>query len=174
MTDLRYPIGPLQLEDEITDARRRHYIDEFEKTPANLHEAVKGLSSTQLDTPYRPGGRTIRQVAHHLADTHINAYVRFKLALAEESPVVKSYDQERWSEFTDSLTAPVEASLSIFEGLYRRWTFLLRSLRPEDFARTFRHPDKGIIRLDGYLGICVWHGHHHIAHIKSLRQRMNW
>lgn len=174
MNDLRYPIGTLQREDKITSEKRHQYIDQFAETPSKLLEAVSGLSSSQLDTPYRPEGWTIRQVVHHLADSHLNAYVRFKLALTEEIPTAKSYDQKSWSELEDSRTAPVEASLSVFEGLYQRWSILLRSLSPEGFARTLHHPDWGIISLDSYLGMCVWHGLHHIAHITELRQRMHW
>lgn len=174
MTDLRYPIGRLQMEDKITGDKRRQYIDQFEGTPAKLRSAVGGLSLSQLDTPYRPEGWTIRQVTHHLVDSHINAYVRFKMALTEETPIAKSYDQERWAELEDARTAPVEASLFLFDGLYQRWTVLMRSLSPEGFARTLQHPDWRIISLDSYLGICVWHGLHHIAHITSHRQRMNW
>lgn len=173
MTDLRYPIGPLQIEGEISSEKQRQYIDQLADTPVKLREAVKGLSSPQLDTPYRPDGWTIRQVVHHLTDSHINAYVRFKLALTEEVPTVKSYDQERWAGLEDSRTAPVEASLSVFDGLHQRWIILLRSLKPEDFARTMQHPDRGIISLDSYLGMCVWHGRHHIAHITEFRRRMN-
>ena len=174
MTDLRYPIGRLQMEDKITGDKRRQYIDQFEETPAKLRAAVGGLSASQLDAPYRPEGWTIRQVTHHLVDSHLNAYVRFKMALTEETPVVKSYDQKQWGELEDSRIAPVEASLSLFDGLYQRWTILMRSLSPEGFARTLNHPDWGIISLDGYLSICVWHGLHHIAHITSHRHRMNW
>lgn len=174
MPDIRYPIGTLKMEDTITGEKRRQYIDQFAETPSMLRQAVSGLSSSQLDTPYRPEGWTIRQVAHHLADSHMNAYVRFKMALTEENPTVKSYEQERWADLEDSRTTPVEDTLSVIDGLYRRWTILLRSLNPEGFARTLDHPDWGIISLDRYLSICVWHGMHHIAHIKGLRQRMNW
>jgi len=174
MTDIRYPIGPLKIDDTITREKRLKYLDQFAETPAMLRQAVTGLASSQLDTPYRPQGWTIRQVAHHLADSHMNAYVRFKMALTEDNPTVKSYEQERWAELEDSHTAPVEDTLSVFDGLYRRWIILLRSLSPEGFARTLNHPDWGTIRLDCYLSICVWHGIHHIAHIKGMRQRMNW
>lgn len=174
MSDLRYPIGPFQMVDKLSYEKRRQYIDQFEETPEKLREAVKGLSKAQLDSPYRPDGWTIRQVIHHLADSHLNAYVRFKMTLTEEIPTTKSYDQERWAELEDSRTAPVEDTLSVFEGLYRRWIILLRSLNAEDFARKLHHPDAGIISLDGYLSMCVWHGLHHTAHITSFRERKNW
>ena len=174
MMDMRYPIGRFEMKKEIASDERRRYIDQMAGAPAKLREAVGGLSSSQLDTPYRPEGWTVRQVVHHLADSHMNAYVRFKLALTEANPSVKSYDQGRWAELEDSRTAPVEASLSIFEGVYQRWIILLRSLSAEDFVRTLNHPDMGVFRLDSYLGMCAWHGDHHIAHITSLRGRMNW
>lgn len=174
MTDQRYPIGPFELESEITKDKRQQYFEEFAAMPDKLREAVRGLSSSQLDTPHREGGWTVRQVVHHIIDSHVNAYVRFKLALTEENPVAKSYDQARWSELEDSRTAPVEASLSLVEGLYQRWVFLLKSLNPDDFAKTMQHPDRGLFRLDSYLGMCVWHGEHHIAQIRSLRNRNGW
>lgn len=174
MTDLRYPIGPFERESEITGERRRQYMEQLAGTPEKLREAVQGLSAAQLDTPYRPKGWTVRQVVHHVVDCHVNAYIRFKMTLTEDNPAVKPYNQKRWAELMDSRTAPVEMSLAIFEGLYRRWVILLDSLSPEDFARTMQHPDMGVFRLDSYLSMCVWHGNHHIAHIMGLRKRMNW
>jgi hypothetical protein len=174
MSNVRYPIGPFKTEDIITPEKRKQYVDQLAQTPEKLRGIVGGLSPAQLDTPYRPDGWTIRQVIHHLADSHTNAYIRFKMALTEDTPTVKSYDQALWAELEDSRTASVEDSLSLFEGLYRRWAFLLKSLSAESFARKLNHPDAGIISLDRYLGMCVWHGHHHIAHIQELRQKMNW
>lgn len=174
MTDLRYPIGKFTLEGEITDDRRQKWIDGIAETPGRLQAAVEGLSSQQIDTPYRPGGWTVRQVVHHLPDSHLNAYVRFKLALTEEEPTIKPYDEQRWAELNDSLSAPVEISLALLESLHRRWTLLLRSLTTADFRRRFRHPELGIVPLDRNLALYAWHGRHHVAHITSLRERMGW
>lgn len=171
--DLQYPIGRFRLEGEITEDQRR-LIGEIEETPARLRAAVAGLSQEQLDTPYRPGGWTVRQVAHHLPDSHLNAYTRFKLALTEEEPTIKPYDQERWAELGDSRTAPVEVSLALLESLHRRWVLLLKSLTAADFARTFRHPELGVVTLDKNLCLYAWHGRHHVAHVTSLRERMGW
>ena len=173
MSDIRYPIGPFQMDPEMNDAKRMGLIEQLAKTPAQLREAVKGLTPAQLDTPYRPGGWTVRQVTHHLIDSHMNAYVRFKLALTEETPTIKPYDQARWAELADGRQAPVEDSLEILDGLYHRWIALLRSLKTGDFVRTFNHPESGIVSLDRYLALCVWHGHHHIAHITAFRERMS-
>lgn len=174
MIDPRYPVGPFQMEAEMNEARRQRLIEQIAETPARLRDAVKGLSPAQLDTQYRPGGWTVRQVTHHLTDSHINAYTRFRLAITEETPTIKPYDQERWAELADARTAPVEASLAILDGLYQRWIALLRSMGAGDFARTFNHPESGILNLDRYLALCARHGLHHIAHITSLRERMGW
>ncbi len=172
--DLRYPIGQFKWEDEMTDEKRRRYIRDIEETPAKLRAAVEGLSQEQLDAPYRPGGWTVRQVVHHLPDSHLNAYIRFKLALTEDEPTIKPYDQERWAELADARTAPVETSLVLLESLHYRWVMLLKSLSPADFVRRFRHPELGVLNLDKYLGMYSWHGAHHVAHITSLRERMGW
>ena len=172
--DLRYPIGPFQWEGGVTADQRRHLIDQIEGTPARLRAAVEGLSAEQLDAPYRPGGWTVRQVVHHLPDSHINGYVRFKLALTEEEPTIKPYDEARWAELVDSRTAGLEISLALLESLHRRWVLLLRSLTPADFARTLRHPEMGVMTLEKTLSLYAWHGRHHVAHITSLRERMGW
>lgn len=172
--DLRHPIGPFTWEEKASEEGRRRFIDQIEEAPARLRAAVEGLSAGQLDTPYRPGGWTVRQVVHHLPDSHLNAYVRFRLALTEEAPAIKTYDQERWAALPDAQTAPVDISLELLETLHRRWVLLLRSLGPADFARTFRHPELGVQSLDRYLGLYAWHGRHHVAHITSLRERMGW
>jgi hypothetical protein len=116
----------------------------------------------------------VRQVVHHLPDSHLNAYVRFKLALTEAEPTIKAYDEDQWAELEDARTAPIEISLSLLESLHQRWTLLLRSLPPGEFARTFRHPDIGILTLDMQLGLYEWHGRHHLAHITSLKERAGW
>jgi hypothetical protein len=172
--DLQYPIGKFQWGGAITDEQREQLIGQIEQAPAQLRQAVAGLTEEQVDTPYRPGGWTVRQVVHHLPDSHMNAYVRFRLALTEDVPTIKPYDQERWAALEDARTAPTELSLSLLESLHRRWVLLLRSLRAADFARTFQHPEIGLVTLDKYLGMAAWHGRHHIAHITSLRDRMGW
>lgn len=174
MEDLRYPIGKFRADPEVTDAKRRRWIEEIAGAPVALRAAVTGLSEAQLDTPYRPGGWTVRQVAHHVPDSHLNAYVRFKLALTETEPTIKTYDEAAWAELADGRTAPVELSLALLDSLHRRWVLVLRSLPPGDFARAFRHPEWGTVTLDWVLQQYAWHGRHHVAHITSLRKRMNW
>ena len=172
--DPKYPIGKFQWEDGLSEARRRELIEQIAETPCKVRAAVKGLSETQLDTPYREGGWTVRQVVHHLADSHLNAYVRFKLAITEDEPTIKTYEQQKWAETADSLQAPAEVSLGLIEGIHARWTTLLRSLRAADFARKFNHPEHGKMTLERLLGLYAWHGRHHTAHITALRERMNW
>ena len=172
--DLQYPIGKFQWGGVLTDEQRDQLIDQIEQAPAQLRHTVAGLTEEQVDTPYRPGGWTVRQVVHHLSDSHMNTYVRFRLALTEDEPTIKPYAQERWAALEDARTAPVGLSLSLLESLHGRWVLLLRSLRAADFARTFRHPEMGVLTLDKYLGLVAWHGRHHIAHITSLRERMGW
>jgi hypothetical protein len=172
--DLQYPIGPFAWPADVSADQRRRYIDEIEQAPAHLRAAVTGLTGEQLDTLYRPGGWTVRQVAHHVPDSHLNSYLRFKLALTEDEPTIKPYDQSRWAELADVRMAPVETSLVLLESLHHRWVSLLRSLSEADFARTFRHPEIGIVRLDRNLALYAWHGRHHVAHITSLRERMGW
>jgi len=172
--DLRYPIGPFHWSGESGAAERRGYIERLEAAPARLIEAVRGLSEAQLDTPYRPDGWTVRQVVHHLPDSHLNSYIRFRLALTEDAPTIKPYDQQRWAELPDSRTAPVRVSLELLDALHRRWAHLLRAMAPADFARTFVHPELGPVSLDRNLALYAWHGDHHLAHITCLRERMGW
>jgi hypothetical protein len=172
--DLQYPIGPFAWPADVSADQRRQYIDEIAQAPANLRAAVADLTGEQLDTPYRPGGWTVRQVVHHVPDSHLNSYLRFKLALTEDEPTIKPYDQSRWAELADVRVAPVETSLVLLESLHHRWVSLLGSLSESDFARTFRHPEIGIVRLDKNLALYAWHGRHHAAHITSLRERMGW
>lgn len=174
MTDLRYPIGPFTYAGESTAEQRRAFIDRIDTTPARLRAAVAGLTPEQLDTPYRPGGWTVRQLVHHVPDSHMHSYCRFRLALTEDTPGIKGYDQERWAELFDSRTAPVEVSLALLESLHRRWVLLLRSMTPADFARAFLHSELGPVTLDRNLALYAWHGDHHVAHIASLRARMGW
>ncbi len=172
--DLRYPIGKFTWEENVTDKRRGELIGQIEEAPSNLRTAVKGLSENQLNTSYRDGGWTVRQVVHHLADSHMNAYVRFKLALTEKGPTVKPYNQEDWAELRDAKTAPVDLSLTLLESLHQRWVLMLNSMKPADFAREFLHPEHGELTLDKNLALYPWHGRHHVAHITSLRERMGW
>ncbi len=174
MTDLQYPIGKLERKSTLTQDERRDIIRQIGETPAHLRKAVAGLTPDQLETPYRPGGWTVRQVVHHVPDSHLNAYVRIKLALTESQPTVKPYDEKRWAELYDVKVTPVEVSLSLLESLHERWIILLRSLASDDFLRTLMHPEHGVITVDFLLQLYGWHGRHHVAHITSLRQRMGW
>lgn len=172
--NLRYPIGRYEPLKSMTAEQRAAWIRDLEQLPARLRDAVAGLNDRQLDTPYRPGGWTVRQVVHHYPDSHMNAYTRFRLALTEDSPTVKTYEEARWAELADAKTAPVEISLTLLDGLHARWTALLKSLGETDFARTFKHPEWGEITLDWALGSYAWHSHHHVAQITSLRHREGW
>ena len=174
MTDLRYPIGPFKMAGEITEVERERWIQEIAETPAKLRMAVAGLSAPQLDTPYRPGGWTVRQVVHHIPDSHLNSYVRFRLALTEDTPAIKAYHEDRWAELEDARNAPIEISLALLESLHQRWVLLLRSLHDSDFAKTFIHSELGIVSLDKNLALYAWHGRHHVGHITTLRERMQW
>lgn len=175
MTDLRYPVGRFALEGEITPERREEWIVEVGEAPARLRAAVHGLTDAQFDTPYRDGGWTVRQVVHHLPDSHLNAYVRFKLALTEDNPTVKPYDETRWAELPDTRTTAIGVSLMMLDALHRRWVALMRGMAEADWARTYFHPEhRKAFRLDGVLAMYAWHGRHHVAHITSLRERMGW
>ncbi len=174
VSDPRYPVGRFQAPSAITALDRHQFISEIEKLPHNLREAARGLSDAQLDTPYREGGWTVRQVIHHVADSHMNSFSRFKLALTEDSPTIKPYDEALWASTADSIAVPVESSLAVLDGLHQRWTVLLRSLADADYARTFIHPERGVMRLDMNLALYAWHSRHHTAHVTSLRRRMNW
>jgi hypothetical protein len=175
MDDLRYPIGPFRYSGTGNPARRKQWIGEIAAAPAALRASVSGLSAGQLDTPYRPDGWTVRQVVHHVPDSHLNAYTRIKLALTEDEPVIKPYEEARWAELADARTGPIEPSLALLEFLHQRWLLLLHSLRPPDFARRYQHPELGrMFGLDEVLALYAWHGRHHVAHITSLRQRKGW
>ncbi len=170
--DPRYPIGEHKRKDSITEHERLQLIQQIADAPANLRAAVRGLTETQLDTPYREGGWTVRQVVHHLPDSHLNAYVRCKLAMTENRPTIKPYEQQLWAELPDAKTGPVEPSLSLLESLHTRWVSFLQSLQPSDFARTLLHPESGVMSLDAVLQLYAWHGRHHTAQITSLKERM--
>jgi len=172
--DLSYPIGKYEHKALLTPAERETAIAQIAAAPKCLRDAVAGLSHQQFDTPYRPGGWTVRQVVHHVPDSHLNSYVRFKLALTENEPTIRPYDEALWAKLQDSRDTPVEVSLSLLESLHHRWEVLLRSLGPEDFSRRLRHPAQGPMTLDDMLGSYAWHGRHHVAHITSLRSREGW
>ncbi len=172
--DLSFPIGRFDFKKPVAAEQRPQLIDDIAAAPAGIREAVRGLNDEQLDTPYRPGGWTVRQVVHHVPDSHMNSYVRFRLALTEEEPAVKGYDQDKWAELTDAHTGPVELSLALLDGLHVRWVALLKSMSDADFERKFRHSELGLVRLDTNLALYAWHGRHHAAHITGLRQRMGW
>jgi len=172
--DLRYPIGKFSVEGEITAARRAEWIEEIAAAPEQMRAALSGLTGDQLETPYRPGGWTLRQLAHHVPDSHMNSYVRFRLALTEDQPTIKPYAEDRWAELSDARTAPVETSLALLDSLHSRWTLLLRSLTDADWIRTFRHPEIGLMTLERNLALYAWHGRHHVAHITRLRERIGW
>lgn len=174
MTDLRYPVGKFHYEGVSSEAQKQTFLDDIAHTPAKLRAAVKGLSDTQLDTPYRDGGWSVRQVVHHVPDSHLNSYIRFKLALTEDEPTIKPYAEDRWAELADSRETPIEVSLTMLDSLHDRWVRLLRSLKPEDWTRTYRHPEMGSMTLEKTLALYSWHGRHHVAHITSLRQREGW
>jgi hypothetical protein len=174
-TDLRYPVGRYTAPEKITAQHRAEWIREIELLPERLEGVIAGLNGQQLDTPYRPGGWTVRQVVHHVPDSHLNSYQRFRLALTEEVPTIKTYEESAWAELPDAKTGPVEPSLALLIGLHGRWTALLRSMNDQDFARTFRHPELGReVRLDWTLGLYAWHCRHHVAHIQALRERERW
>ena len=174
MPDMQYPIGKFEYPGPSSDEQRREWIANIAETPACLRAAVRGFSPEQLDTPYRPGGWTVRQVVHHVPDSHLNSYVRFRLALTEQEPTIKPYDEARWAELHDARSADIEMSLELLDALHRRWTCLLRSLSSEDWRRTFRHPEIGLVSLEKNLALYSWHGRHHVAHITTLRERMRW
>jgi uncharacterized damage-inducible protein DinB len=171
MPDLRYPIGKFSYDGPLTEQQRQAFLDDIARAPAKLRAAVTGLSEAQLDTPYRPGGWTVRQVVHHVPDSHLNSYVRFKLALTEDEPTIKPYAEDRWAELADTKATPIEVSLTMLESLHDRWVRLLRSLTAEEWKRTFRHPELGAMSLEKTLALYAWHGRHHAAHITELRRR---
>jgi uncharacterized damage-inducible protein DinB len=174
MSDVRYPIGPWSRDAAFTPEKRRDWTRQIADLPKNLHAAVDGLSDEQLDTPYRPGGWTVRQTVHHIADSHLNAYVRFRLTLTEDEPTIRPYDQDSWAQLSDSVRAPVTPSLRMVDGLHDRWCALLESLSDADFGRRLRHPEAGVLTLTELLSLYSWHGRHHVAHITGLRREHGW
>ncbi len=173
LDDLRYPIGRFNPPASNLPGIRAAHIQTLRMLPQRLRAAVNGLSDAELDTPYREGGWTVRQVAHHLPDSHGNCYVRFKLALTEDWPTIKPYDEAAWAELADS-KMPVDGSLAFLEGLHERWVALLESMTEEDFHRGFDHPERGRETLNKTLALYDWHSRHHTAHITVLRARLGW
>jgi hypothetical protein len=172
--DLRYPNGQFEYQGTLSNELRHELIDQIAATPEQMRTSVHGLSEEQLNTPYRPEGWTVRQVVHHVPESHLNSYIRFKLAITEDEPIIKPYFEDRWAKLDDANTAPVELSLNLLDALHERWVWFLRSLKDGDFQRTFRHPELGTVSLDKNVALYAWHGRHHVAHITSLRERMGW
>jgi len=164
---LSFPIGRFVAPDTVTPEMRAKYIEEIAAAPAALRAAVKGMSEEKLDTPYRPGGWTIRQVVHHLPDSHLNAYVRMKLALTEDEPGITPYMEDRWAELPDSRGVPVETSLLLYESLQSRWVYIMRSMTDAQWKRAYVHPQMGRYPLDRQAALYAWHGKHHVAHIRN-------
>ncbi|HWE52875.1 MAG TPA: putative metal-dependent hydrolase [Bryobacteraceae bacterium] len=173
-TDPRYPVGRFPKVENLTEAERNSFIGEIAAAPALFRAAVAGLSPQQLDTPYREGGWTVRQVIHHVPDSHMNAFIRFKLALTEAEPVIKPYNEAAWATLNDAVETPVETSLTLLERLHERWVILLRGISAEDWKRAMVHPEMGRLPLEQVLAIYAWHGKHHTAHVTELRKRMDW
>jgi len=171
--DPRYPIGKFR-RGEVSASDHIAAIATLAALPENLRSSVDGLNAAQLNTPYREGGWTVRQLVHHVADSHLNAYARIRLALTEEWPVIKTYDEKLWAELSDARTAPVDISLDLLDALHRRWAMLLRTLRPEDWQRGYTHPEHGRQTIEEAVAMYDWHSRHHVAHIVELRKRMGW
>jgi hypothetical protein len=174
MSDARYPIGCFSPDDQPTPETRTKHIDDIASLPLRLRHAVSGLTPEQVNTAYREGGWTAKQVINHLPDSHINGYVRFKLALTENVPTITPYDEGAWASLIDTESTSIEVSLALLEAIHIRWVNLLRSLKEEDFERKFNHPQNGAQTLDRALAMYGWHSRHHVAHITSLRERMKW
>lgn len=174
MEDHRFPLGPFEAPETFTPTLRSELIAQIDEAPRRLRAAVRRLSAEQLQTPYREGGWTLAQVVHHLPDSHMNAYIRFRLALTEPEPTIKPYAEARWAELPDAASSDVESSIKLLEGLHQRWVSLLRRITPEQWSLAFMHPERGRVTLERNLALYAWHGRHHVAHITRLRQRMAW
>ena len=171
--DLSYPVGKFDRRSEFTPESKQRLSGDIGELPNKIKAAIENLTDEQLDTPYRPGGWTVRQTVHHVADSHFNALIRFKLALTEDAPTIRPYYEDRWAELADSFL-PIESSLQIIDGLHARWTTLLNRMSDDDFHRKLHHPDSGEWTLLQMLGLYSWHGRHHTAHITQLRERNGW
>jgi len=174
-TELRYPVGKFDFDAAVNEADYPKLIAAIAETPVALRSAVAGLTRDQLETRYRPGGWTVKQVVHHVPDSHLNAYTRFKLALTEDEPTIKPYNEAAWAELADSRKVPIDVSLDLLDALHLRWVALLRSMDTDDFNRGLRHPEHGrVLALKQMLGLYAWHGRHHVAHITTLKKREGW
>jgi hypothetical protein len=171
---LRYPIGRFSVPSHVSDDNLKKWIAAFESLPSELAKSIENLTESQLDTPYRHGGWTVRQVVHHVADSHASAYTRIRLALTENSPAMPQYDQNAWAQLSDAKSAPLFFSLPLIEALHRRFALLLRCLTPEQWERTIVYPVRGELSLRALVGVYAWHGRHHTAHITELRKRNGW
>jgi hypothetical protein len=174
LVKLQYPIGRFEPPTVVDPARRTGWVDELEAFPRELRSIVTPLTESQLGTPYRPGGWTVRQVIHHVADSHANGLIRVKWTLTEDRPVIKAYFEERWAELADYRSVPIVVSLDLLDALHTRWVAVLRSLTEEQWRREFVHPESGPTRLEVHAGNYAWHGRHHMAHIRSLAERERW
>lgn len=174
LEELRYPIGKFSHPEEVTPAMFEGYVSEIESLPVELRKAVKDLTEEQLDTPYREDGWTVRQVVHHLFDSHVNSYIRLKFALTEENPTIMPYEESLWAELYDGKHGDTEISLALLEGLHKRWVMTLRNLSPEQKKRTFNHPETGAWSVEKHTALYAWHSKHHTSHIAGLRNRMGW
>ena len=172
--DPRYPIGKYKAKEDPSSAELSDFIDRIEATPSKIEQAIRGLTPSQLDSPYRDGGWTVRQVVHHVADSHMNAYIRVKWTLTENAPVIKAYEEKPWAETVETRSDP-SLSISLLKALHVKWVTLLRGLSPEELKRAFVHPQTGkSVRLESMIGMYAWHGDHHLAHILSLKEKMKW
>jgi uncharacterized damage-inducible protein DinB len=174
MEALQYPVGRFARPESFTADQRNAAIETIAALPANIRTAVRGLNAEQINTPYRPDGWTVREVVHHVADSHLNAYTRFKLGLTEDVPTVKPYNESAWAKLDDTRTTPIDVSLSLLDALHDRWSRVLRAMSPSEFARKIMHPENGPMTLDQLLAMYDWHSRHHTAHITNLRSRNNW
>ena len=172
--DLRYPVGACEWPAEVSVEERRRNLRDIAELPAKLREAVAGLAPQHLDIPYREGGWTIRQIVHHIPDSHMNSYVRFKLALTEDQPTIKPYDEKLWAEIPEARTAPIEISLAMTDALHGRWSLMLDNMTDADFERSIRHPEIGVLKLKSMVAGYGWHCQHHVAQIVATRRRMGW
>ncbi len=174
MTDPQYPIGKFVFDPDVTPEKRKRWIEDIAAAPALFRTAADHLTDAQLDTAYREGGWTVRQVIHHMADSHLTNLVRFRMALTENVPAIPGYDPAKWAEIPDAKTGPVDVSLNLLEAIHIRWVLLLKAITPTDFARSFRRPDGQTVTLDRALQTYAWHGKHHAAQIMGLRERQGW
>jgi uncharacterized damage-inducible protein DinB len=171
--DPRYPVGKFEMPTSFGESDRKSRLTDIEALPRKMREAVKDLSQQQLDTPYREGGWTVRQVVHHVPDSHMNAYIRFKLALTEDVPTIKPYKEDEWAKLADA-KMNIDVSLTLLEAVHARWVAVLKAMTPEQYGRKFKHPDMGEHTLDSYLALYSWHSRHHLAHITELKKRKGW